>query len=138
NFDFTDDTTPYTLPYFDEPGLEIELSNAVYPEGKIKLLLTRTKLFGQKYEFKKQLDEYYQMTYKGRQFVGLEFTYREQRYIARVGNVKLNEESFKIGLYDANSNGLYTDADTDKVIFVNANDTVVDATNPLNFVVFSK
>ncbi|MDP1726318.1 MAG: hypothetical protein Q8M15_06010 [Bacteroidota bacterium] len=137
NFDFTDDPK-YSLPYFDEPGVEIEFSNISFPEGKIKVVLSRNRLFGQKFEFKKQMDEYYHMVYKGRKFVGLEYTYREQRYIARVGHVKLNEESFKIALYDANSNGLYNDADTDKVIFVNTNDTVLDATNPLNFVVFNK
>ncbi|MBC7382641.1 MAG: hypothetical protein H7296_06540 [Bacteroidia bacterium] len=137
NFDFNDDPK-YTLPYFDEPAVEIELANKNYPDGKIKIALTRNKLFGQKFEFKKQMDEYYSMAYKGRKFVGLEYTYREQRYITRSGFVKLNEESFKIALYDANSNGLYNDPELDKVIFVNSNDSVFDATNPLNFVVFSK
>ncbi|MDZ4666304.1 MAG: hypothetical protein SGJ00_00325 [bacterium] len=137
NFDFTDDTS-YTLPYFDEPALEIELHNGKLQDGKIKVVLSRNKLFGQKYEFKKYMDEYYKMAYKGRQFVGIEFTYREQRYITRAGLVKLGRESFKIALLDANANGIYTDAGIDKILFVNANDTIFDATNPLNFVTFEK
>ncbi len=137
NFDFTDDPR-FTLPYFDEPGLEIELANGKIPEGKIKIVLTRNKLFGQKYEFKQYMDEYYSMAYKGRKFVGIEYTYREQRYISRVGHVKLKEESFQIALYDANSNGLYNDENMDKVVFNNPKDTVLDATNPLNFIVLSK
>jgi hypothetical protein len=137
NFDFTDDTS-YTLPYFDEPGLEIELANAQVKEGKIKVVLTRNRLFGQKYEFKQYMDEYYAMAYKGRHFVGIEFTYREQRYITRAGLVRLGKESFKIGLLDANANGIYNDAGIDKILFVNTNDTIFDATNPLNFVTFEK
>jgi hypothetical protein len=71
-------------------------------------------------------------------FVGIEFTYREQRYITRSGLVKLGRESFKIGLLDANANGVYNDAGVDKILFVNTNDTIFDATNPLNFVIFEK
>lgn len=136
NFDFTDDPR-FTLPYFDEPGIEVEMSNTALPQGKIKIVLTRNKLFGQKYEFKQYMDEYYAMAYKGRRFVGVEYSYREQRYIARVGQVKMKDESFKIALYDANSNGLYNDANMDKVVYNNQKDTILDATNPLNYIVLS-
>ncbi len=137
NNDFTDDSS-YLLPYFDEKPLGFEIANAYYPEGKIRVELTRNKLFGQKYEFKKQLDEYYSLAYAGKKFIGMEFTYREQKYIARVGQVKLAKESFKIALLDANTNGIYNEPGLDKIIFVNSNDTVLDATNPLNYVVFAK
>lgn len=137
NFDFTDDSS-YQLPYYEEAPLAVELSNKELPEGKIKVVLSRNLLFGQKYEFKTYMDEYYAMAYKGRQFIGIEHTYREQRYITRGGYVKQNRESFKIGLQDANANGIYNEAGIDKVIFVNSNDTIFDATNPLNYVVFEK
>jgi hypothetical protein len=137
NFDFTDDPR-FTMPYFDEPGVEIELANGAVNSGRIKIILTRNKLFGQKYDFKKQLDEYYEMAYKGRKFVGLEYTYREQRYITRAGLVKLGKESFKVALMDANANGIYNDQEVDKILFANVHDTVFDATNPLNYVVFEK
>ncbi|MCF8255278.1 MAG: hypothetical protein K9I36_04485 [Bacteroidia bacterium] len=137
NFDFTDDKS-YSLPYVDEKGCEIELANGNNPEGKIKVVLTRNKLYGQKYDFKKYMDEYYAMAYKGRTFIGVEFTYREQRYITRAGIVKQGKESFKIALLDANANGIYNEPEIDKLLFVNTNDTILDATNPLNFVVFEK
>ena len=137
NFDFSDDTS-YQLPYFEEKPLSLELYNANNLEGKIKILLSRTRPYGQKYEFRKYMDEYYAMAYPGRKFMGFEFCYREQRYIARTGQVKQEKESFTIGLLDANANGLYNDAEIDKILFVNSSDTVLDATNPLNFVVFSK
>ena len=137
NFDFSDDSS-YRLPYFDEKPLEVELSNAQNKDGRIKILLSRTRPYGQKYEFRKHLDDYYAMTYKDRKFIGNEFSYREQRYIAREGMVMLGKERFKIALLDANANGLYNDAEVDKVLFVNPTDTILDATNPLHFVTFAK
>lgn len=137
NHDFTDDTS-YTLPYFDEEPLMFELANAKYPQGKIKVVLSRNKLFGQKYDFKKYMDEYYEMSFKDRQFIGAEYTYREQKFIARIGQVKLQNESFKIALLDANTNGIYNEPEIDKVMFINTRDTLLDATNPLNFVTIAK
>jgi ASC-1-like (ASCH) protein len=137
NFDFSDDSS-YKLPYYEEKPLEVELSNAQLPGGKMKIVLTKNMLFGQKYEFKQYMDEYYEMAYKGRKFIGVEFTYREQRYITRGGFVRQNRESFKIALQDVNANGIYNEPGIDKVLFVNAYDTVFDATNPINFVIFSK
>jgi len=136
NFDFSDDSS-YKLPYFDEKALELELFNTGNTEGRIKILLSRTRPYGQKYEFRKYMDEYYAMAYKGREFMGFEFCYREQRYIARSGLVKQGKESFKIALLDGNANGLYNDPEIDKVMFVNPTDTILDATNPLYFVNFA-
>jgi hypothetical protein len=137
NNDFTDDPR-HTLPYFEEKGLSFEIANEQFPEGRISVLLTRSSLFGQKYEFKKYMDEYYEMSYPGRAFVGSEYTYREQKYIARVGLVKIERESFKIALLDANTNGIYNEPEIDKIVYVNTNDTILDATNPLNFTLFAK
>lgn len=135
NFDFTDDPR-YTLPYFDEAPIEFELANSKDNQARIKIQLTRNKLFG-KADFKTYMDEYYAYTYKGRQFTGIEYTYREQRYLARSGIMRMETDSFKIALYDANANGFYNDADTDKVVFVNYQDTIFDATNPLSFQLLS-
>jgi hypothetical protein len=136
NFDFTDDPR-FTLPYFDEDPIEFELANSSNNQARIKIQLTRNILFG-KADFKNYMDEYYAYTYKGRKFVGIEYTYREQRFLARSGLVKLESDSFRIALYDANSNGKYNDADTDRVVFVNYNDTIFDATNPLSYMLISR
>jgi hypothetical protein len=107
NFDFTDDPR-FTLPYFDEPPIEFELANSSDSLARIKVQLTRNKLFG-KADFKKYMDEYYAYTYKGRIFAGIEYTYREQRFLARSGTMTMESDSFRIALYDANSNGFYND-----------------------------
>ncbi|MFN4082784.1 MAG: hypothetical protein ACK4K9_04070 [Bacteroidia bacterium] len=137
DFDFTNDSA-YKLPYYDEKPLSIELKNNRFPEGKIKILLSRNKLFGNKYDFKKYMDEYYAEIYKGRRFVGIEFTYREQRLQGRFGIVKLPDDSFKIALFDANSNGIYNDSDTDRIVVINMKDTIFDSTNPLGTFTLAK
>jgi hypothetical protein len=129
NFDFTDETK-ISLPYFNQKGIEIELESSSVPDGKNKILLTRTMLFG-KLDLRKYKDEYYQYYYKDRTFIGLDFTYREQRYLAKSGIVKLNDDSFRIAVHDGNSNGKFNDNDTDRVIVINYQDSIFDTTNDL-------
>ncbi len=129
NYDFTDDER-LTLPYYYEPGKLLEIKNDLYPQGSIQILLTKNNLFG-KYEFKKQMDDYFDYFYKDRKFIGTEHCYREQRFITRYGIAKIENDSFKIGLFDANSNGKYNDSDTDKVVVINYNDSIFDTNNDL-------
>jgi len=129
NFDFTDDEK-ITMPYFHQKGVEIVIKNADNKLGSNKVLLTRTVLFG-KLDLRKYKDEYYQYYYKDRIFIGLDFTYREQRYLAKSGIIKINDDSFKIALHDGNSNGKFNDNDTDRVIVINYNDSIFDTTNDL-------
>lgn len=136
NFDFTDDEKQ-VLPYYYQKGTEVILTNEQNKEGGNKVLLTRTILFG-KLDLRKYKDEYYKYYYKDRSFIGLDFTYREQRYLAKSGIVKINGDSFRIALHDANSNGLFNDADTDRVVIINYNDSIFDTTNDLFTVKLSK
>ena len=127
NFDFTDDEKR-TLPYFSNKGIEIEIGDD--KNGKNRITLTRTMLFG-KLDLRKYKDEYYNYYYKDRTFIGLDYTYREQRYLAKSGIVKLNDDSFRIALHDGNSNGRFNDNDTDRLIVINYNDSIFDTTNDL-------
>jgi hypothetical protein len=129
NFDFTDDST-YQLPYFDEPPLYINLKNEQYPEGKIKIKLSRQVLTG-RHDFKQFMNEYFAQTYKDRNFIGIEFTYREQRYITKSGIYQSVDDSFQVALYDANSDGVYNTPHTDKLLINDIEDSIFDATNPL-------
>lgn len=136
NFDFTDEEKQL-LPYYYQKGTEILLSNATHKEGANKIVLTRTILFG-KLDLRKYKDEYYKYYYKDRSFIGLDLTYREQRYLAKSGIVNFNGDSFRIALHDANSNGLFNDADTDRIVIINYNDSIFDTTNDLFTVKLSK
>jgi len=131
NFDFTDDST-YQLPYFDEPPLSIYLKNEQHPEGQIKIKLSRQVLTG-RHDFKQFMNEYFAQTYKDRNFIGIEFTYREQRYITKSGIYQTAEDTFQVALYDANSDGIYNTPNIDKLLINDLEDSVFDATNPLKF-----
>lgn len=131
NFNFTDDTT-YQLPYFEEPALFFNLKNHKYPDAQIRIKLSRQVLTG-RHDFKQFMNEYYAQTYKDRNFIGVEFTYREQRYITKSGFYKSAEDSFQLGLYDANSDGFYNSPNIDKVLINDFEDSIFDATNPLKF-----
>lgn len=137
DLDFTNDSV-YNLPYYDNEPVYISLNNAALPDGNNQLLLTRNKLFGNKYDFKKYMDEYYAAMYKGRKFIGVEFTYREQRLQARYGVAKFADDSFKIALFDANANGLYNNGDTDRLMVINIKDSIFDASNPLGTYTINK
>ncbi len=136
NYDFTDDER-LTLPYYYEPGKLLELKNDLSPQGSLQILLTKNNLFG-KYEFKKQMDDYFDFFYKDRKFIGTEHCYREQRYVTRYGIANIGNDSFKIALFDANSNGKYDDIDTDKVVVSNYNDTIFDTNSDLYSTKISK
>jgi len=136
DFDFTNDPV-YKLPYLDEPGVAIDIKNQQKPEGSVRILLTRTKMYG-KGDLKKHMQEYYEYFYKGRKFIGIEYTYREQRYITRGGIVRTNNDSFRIALNDGNSNGIYNDLESDKAVIINYSDSIFDCTNELAIVKLSK
>lgn len=129
NFDFTDDSM-YTLPYYNERALEFSLYNAHNPRAENKVVFTRTNLFG-KLGFRTQMDNYYKFFYPDRKFIGLDYTYREQRYRCKSGVVRNGTDSFRLGLYDGNQNGLYNDKDSDRIVVINFNDTLFDVTNEL-------
>jgi len=129
DFDFTDEQK-YLMPFYDEKPATIILKNAALPEGQIKIMLTRNKMYD-KHDFKVYMDEYYASVYKGRKFIGTAFTYREQRLQARFGTVTFKDDSFNIALFDANSNAIYNDSDTDRLMVINTKDSIFDATNPL-------
>lgn len=129
NYDFTDDLT-YALPYFNENGIELDLNNSSFSLGKNRIRITRNYLFN-KADYRKYMDEYYAYFYKDRKFCGMDYSYRIQHHIVRSGIVRINNDSFRIGLYDANKNGLFNDADTDKVMLIQYNDSIFDATSDI-------
>ena len=130
NFDFTDDGNGYLLPLKKDDSLLITLyrNNDTLAGISIKLTLLN---FGTQPGFRKLMYEYYQYFYKDRTLAGIEHCYREQRYITKCGIVKLNNDSFRVALYDGNSNGLYNEPDSDRVITANIDDTIFDSHDEL-------
>jgi hypothetical protein len=132
NYNFTDDgeSIKVPMPFNRKDTSTIVLSRSDNPNAQIAIQLSRMN-FLNKYEYKKLLNEYYEIYYKNRTFAGIEYCFREQRFVSRSGIVRLADDSFRIALYDANSNGLYNDIDTDRIITANYPDTIFDTKDDL-------
>jgi hypothetical protein len=132
NYDFTDDGAPINvpMPFNRKESVLVELKRADNPNASIALLLSRMD-YSNKYSYKNLLNEYYDLYYKDRKFCGVEYCFREQRYTARQGVVRLDDDSFRIAIQDVNSNGLYDETETDKIITANYPDTIFDSKDEL-------
>ncbi|MEI6594067.1 MAG: hypothetical protein WCO28_00795 [Bacteroidota bacterium] len=130
NFDFTDDGDGYVLPRSKDDSLLFTLYRN---DDSLAGIAIKLKLlnFGNQPAYRKLMNEYYQYFYKDRTLAGIEHCYREQRYIIKCGTVKLNNDSFRLALYDGNSNGLYNEPDSDRVITANMDDTIFDSRDEL-------
>lgn len=139
NYNFTDDgpAVNVPMPFNRKESVLVELSRTDNPKASIAVLLSRMD-YSNKYSYKNLLNEYYSIYYKDRKFCGVEYCFREQRYTAREGLVRLADDSFRIALQDVNSNGLYDDFETDKIITANYQDTVFDSKDELRAMPVSK
>jgi hypothetical protein len=132
NYDFTDDGDALKLPtpFNRKDSVLIQLNRSDNANAGITIKLSRMD-FTNKYAYKNLMNEYYEIYYKNRHFAGIEYCFREQRYVSRSGIVRLADDSFKVALFDANSNGLFNDADTDRIITANYPDTIFDTKDDL-------
>jgi hypothetical protein len=138
NYDFTDDGPSQTIPmpFNRKDTTMVVLNRADNPNAANAFVLSRMD-FSNKYAYKQLLNEYYEIYFKDRKFAGIEYCFREQRYMTRSGLVRLSDDSFRIALYDANSNGLYSDTDTDRMITANYPDTIFDTKDELRAMTLS-
>jgi hypothetical protein len=132
NYDFTDDGPAINIPmpFNYKESVTIELARADNPKASIAIRLSRMD-FSNKYSYKNLLNEYYQIYYQNRKFAGIEYCFREQRLNARQGMVKLQDDSFRIALQDENSNGLYNEPQSDKILTANYVDTLFESKDEL-------
>lgn len=132
NYDFTDDgeSIKVPMPFNRKDTAMVVINRSDNPNAGIAIQLSRMN-FVNKYEYKNLLNEYYTIYYKTRKFAGIEYCFREQRFVSRSGVVHLADDSFRIALYDANSNGLYNDVDTDRIITANYQDSIFDTKDDL-------
>jgi hypothetical protein len=139
NYNFTDDgpAVNIPMPFNRKESVLLELNRLDNVNASIAVLLSRMD-YSNKYSYKNLLNEYYELYYKDRKFCGIEYGFREQRYTARQGIVRLEDDSFRIALQDINSNGLYNEPEMDKIITANYPDTVFDSKDELRAQLISK
>jgi hypothetical protein len=74
--------------------------------------------------YKQLMNEFYQLTYPNRKFIGMDHCYRIQQYQIKSGLAIAGVDSIRVALFDGNNNGFYNEPDSDKFILANLSDTV--------------
>lgn len=113
DFDFTNDGPPEKLNP-NESEIELTLRNVSAPLAEYSIKLTRFK-YGENMNYKKLLTEHYKIHSGAKVFTDINYCFREQRYNSITADIKLEEDSFTVGIKDFNVNGLYNDACQDKL-----------------------
>lgn len=137
NLDFTDDGDSLLLPKLTTDSLIFNLQSSDDKLAEITIRLKRLDYSSQP-ALRKRMNEYYMYFYKDRELAGIDYCYREQRYITRFGYVRMNNDSFKIGLFDGNNNGLFNEPENDRIITSNNADTVFESKDELHSFSISK
>ena len=122
NQDLSDDGPPVTFKFIN-PYLEIVLKNTSVPNGTFTYRLSRFDFSG-KSSYRKMLESYYKQTEQERKFVGIGNSYREQRLNVKAGTFISATDTFRIGLFDGDFNGLYNDPEFDKILLTDPNSEV--------------
>jgi hypothetical protein len=114
NLNFTDDGSLIRMPK-DRGYVDISLTEADNPARNVTYRLSRFNFFGKDTYFS-MLDEFYRKEEKGRVFAGIRNSFREQRLNCKGGDYNSGADSFRVGLFDANNNGLYNDKGVDRFL----------------------
>ncbi len=122
NNDFTDDGEARLLPWRGDTAVHTFCIAQTNRCATVKF--TRHVVDG-KFEYKRLMNEYYQFTYPDRKFIGMEHCYREQQYQAKAGVLKLDGDSVRVAIFDANNNGVFNEPDSDKLVLANLSDTLI-------------
>lgn len=114
NFDFIDDGDPDEIVR-NFKYVDLILNNSKVTDG---LYITRLSKFNfannSNYYF--MLEKYFKNLYPNRRFLGPNYCFREQQLRTVAKRVYIGNDSFSIGLYDGNANGLYTDEEEDEIV----------------------
>lgn len=121
NNNFTDDNFSATLPWRGDT-LQTDLCLA---GSNICTRLKFTRhLMESKQAYKELMNEFYQLTYPNRKFIGMDNGYRIQQYQVKSGVALAGGDSIRVALFDANNNGIYNEPDSDRFVLANLTDTV--------------
>jgi len=121
NNNFTDDNYSIALPWRgDTTEIEMCLSGT---NTCTKIKFTR-HLMESKQVYKDLMNEFYQLTYPNRKFIGMDHSYRLQQYQVKGGITLAGGDSIRVALFDANNNGFYNEPDSDRFVLANLTDTI--------------
>ena len=113
NLDFTDDGSPYLMP-FEKDSIIVNLQNISVPGSDYEVKLSRIE-FGKNMAYKDLLNDHYQKHSGKKKFTKINNCYREQRYNLCSANLRNLNDSFTIGIKDMDMNALYNDYGQDAI-----------------------
>ena len=135
NFDFNDDGDPDEIVR-NFKYIDLILNNSKVTDG---LYITRLSKFNfsnnSSYYF--MLEKYFKNLYPNRRFLGPNYCFREQQLRTVAKRVHIGNDSFSIGLYDGNGNGLYTDEEEDEIVIGEYHDKFISTLEEDGAIVFS-
>jgi len=114
NYDFTDDGDPDTFQFVMN-HINVRVKN---PLDTLQHLSYRIERFSfvKDRKFKQLANEFFKMYAGPRTYVGTDYSFRERRYQSRTALFGHGQDSFRITLYDGNSDGFYTDPENDRIL----------------------
>jgi len=115
NLDLSDDGAPDTF-YNNVNNKDIVLINPKNKNASYTLNISRYD-FATNPKYIALLDDYYKENSGIKQFSGSLYSFRELRINCIAGDVKIGNDSFRIGIKDANCNGFYNDESSDFILF---------------------
>jgi hypothetical protein len=114
NLDLSDDGAPDSFFYFTE-NKDIVLRHPDFKKATYTLNISRFH-FNFNARYISLIDDYYKVNSGSKQFAGSMYSFREQRINCIAGDFKNENDSFRIGVKDANCNGLYNDSEVDFIL----------------------
>ncbi|MDZ4756606.1 MAG: hypothetical protein SGJ10_00525 [Bacteroidota bacterium] len=114
NLDFTDDGSPVTIDQYFK-YLELTFVNEKDTSGVLVYHLSRFD-FSNNAKYRLLLREYYDHAFPERPLMWADIGFRLQIYKARTIDFKWEKDSFCIGLYDGNLNGIYNEPEEDMIV----------------------
>lgn len=122
NLDFTDDGAADTFSTFT-PTIHLSFPHPSYPAASYKVSLSRFPL-DKDAKYRQMMDDYYRNKQGNKVFAGIDFSFKENRMNMRGSTYKGATDTFRIGLYDGNYDGLYTNAEYDRIYVAKNGDSI--------------
>lgn len=124
NFNFTDDGPPDTF-YQHKPFIDLVFKNQKNPD---QLTISRIGLFdfNKDKAFARMTDQFFRLYQGPRTFVGTLFSFKEYRFVIKEIPILLNNDTFKLGLYDQNFNGIFNEESIDKLLTASINEELFE------------
>ncbi|HYG15710.1 MAG TPA: hypothetical protein VEC12_08160 [Bacteroidia bacterium] len=122
NLDFTDDGIPDTIDLFTHTK-DIKIKNPA-AEGAFYIVRLSRYTMAKDLKYQDMLDDYYRKNQGSKEFVGSYYSFKENRVNMKGATYKGETDTFRIALYDGNYDGLYTNAEFDRVMLAKAGDSI--------------